>query len=89
VKHSLWAVVLVGPLLLGGASLAASSSSECRDAKSDARTAALDLASTAGRLRRCAEAMDFSDDCDSEFRRVKGAHEDYEEAVQEVDSECD
>lgn len=66
-----------------------SGSSECRDARERARSAAEDLASRAGRLKSCAENTDYSDDCSSEFRRVKSAFSDYESAVSEVSSDCD
>ncbi|MDB5955299.1 MAG: putative integron cassette protein [Ramlibacter sp.] len=63
-------------------------SPECRDARSKARSAASELASSSKRLTRCAEAEDFSDECDSEFRRAKRDHDDYERAVSDVGSAC-
>jgi hypothetical protein len=63
-------------------------SSDCRDAKSRAQSAASELASYARRLRNCAEAQDYSDDCSSEFRRTRSAHGDYEDAVSSVNSYC-
>jgi hypothetical protein len=62
--------------------------SECRDAKARAESAASELGDYSRRLRNCAEAQDFSDDCDTEFRRVKDAHSDYESAVSDVTSYC-
>lgn len=62
--------------------------SACRQARSDARNAASELADYARRLRSCAEAANFDDDCDSEFRRVKNSHSDYESAVSSVQSNC-
>lgn len=63
-------------------------SSDCRDARSRARSAASDLASAAGRLKSCAESSDFSNDCSSEARRVKSAQSDYESATSSVGSYC-
>jgi hypothetical protein len=63
-------------------------SPECRQAREEATNAASELADYARKLRSCAEAQDFSDDCDSEFRRVKSAYDDYESAVSSVSSSC-
>jgi hypothetical protein len=63
--------------------------SDCEDAKSSAESAASDLSSYSRRLQRCAEAGDYSDDCSTEFRRVRSAHSDYESAVSEVSSYCE
>ena len=63
-------------------------SSECRDAKSRAGSAASDLANYARRLQNCAEAQDYSDDCSSEFSGARSAHSDYEDAVSSVGSYC-
>ncbi len=63
-------------------------SSECRDAMERAESAAADLADYARRLRDCAEANDFTDDCSSEFYRLKSAHSDYEDAVSAVNGYC-
>lgn len=64
-------------------------SAECRDATSQAESAASELADYARRLRNCAEARDFQDDCSTEFRRVRNAYSDYEDAVSTVASNCD
>lgn len=60
----------------------------CREAQERAESAAQELADYSRKLRNCAESLDFSDDCDTEFRRVRDAHSDYESAVSEVQSEC-
>lgn len=65
-----------------------SKSSECRDALSRAESAASDLSDYARRLRNCADAQNYTDDCHSEFRRVRNAHSDYEDAVSSVSSYC-
>jgi hypothetical protein len=64
------------------------SSSECREARDRARSAAQELADYSRRLRNCAEGEDFSDDCSMEFRRVRDAHSDYESATSDVSSYC-
>jgi len=63
-------------------------SSDCADAKIRADSAASELANYARRLRNCAETQDFSDDCSSEFRRVRNAHSEYESAVSSFGSAC-
>lgn len=63
-------------------------SPQCRDALARAESAASDLADYARRLRNCAEAQDYTDDCSTEFRRVRNAHDDYESAVSDVGSYC-
>lgn len=65
------------------------SSSECREARERARSAAQELADYSRRLRNCAEGEDFSDDCSMEFRRVRSAHSDYESATSDVSSHCE
>jgi hypothetical protein len=64
-------------------------SSDCEDARNDAESAASDLAGYARRLQQCAENEDFSDDCYTEFRRVKSAYDSYESTVSEVSSDCE
>lgn len=63
-------------------------SSECKDALSRAESAASELADYARKLRNCAESQDYTDDCSSEFRRVKNAYSDYEDAISSVNSYC-
>lgn len=63
-------------------------SSDCQDALSRAESSASELADYARRLRSCAESQNYSDDCSSEFRRVKNSYSDYESAVSSVGSYC-
>ena len=63
-------------------------SEECRDAKEQAESYRSDLESYTKRLYRCVEGNDLTDDCYSEFRRVKSAHSDFESAVSNVSSYC-
>ncbi len=62
--------------------------SACREARSNAKNGASDLANYTRRLRSCAEAENYDDDCSSEFRRVKNSQSDYESAVSSVRSNC-
>lgn len=64
-------------------------SEECVKARQHAEAAAAELAHCARRLRNCAESNSFSDDCGSEFRRVRSAHYEYESAVSEVGTHCE
>ena len=64
-------------------------SDECRDAKEQAESYRDDLESYTKRLYRCVDGNDLTDDCYSEFRRVKSAHSDFESAVSDVGSYCD
>jgi uncharacterized protein YgiB involved in biofilm formation len=63
-------------------------SAECQEAQERAESAASELADRARKLRNCAESRDYTDDCSTEFRRVKNAHSDYESAVSEIGSSC-
>lgn len=85
--------LLLGALLTIGCAVSASAqysdtSEECRVSTDQASSTASDLANYSKRLQRCAEAEDFTDDCSSEFRRVKNAHSDYESVVSEVSVYC-
>lgn len=63
-------------------------SPECRNALSLAENAASELSDYSERLRNCAESQEYNDDCSTEFRRVRNAHSDYEDAVSSVSSYC-
>lgn len=63
-------------------------SRECREALERAEEAAQELASSTRALLNCVESEDFEDDCSSEFSRVRSDHDDYEDAVSDVQSYC-
>lgn len=63
-------------------------SRECRDALQRAEDAAQELASSTRSLLDCVESEDFEDDCSSEFTRVRSDHDDYEDAVSDVQIYC-
>ncbi len=75
--------------LSSSASATHADNSDCEDSRDRAESAASDLASYSRRLQRCAENGDYSDDCSTEFRRVRSSHSDYESAVSEVSSYCE
>ena len=62
---------------------------DCAEARDRATSAASDLSDYARRLQRCADYADFSDDCSTEFRRVRYAHSEYESAASDVSMYCD
>lgn len=64
-------------------------SDECKEAKEGAENYRADLEGYVMRLHRCVESNDLTDDCYTEFRRVRSAFSDFESAISEVNSECD
>lgn len=61
-------------------------SDECRENKEQAESYRSDLEGYTRRLLRCIEGNDLSDDCYSEFRRVKSTHDDFESAISNANS---
>jgi hypothetical protein len=61
---------------------------ECRAANERAESAANELADRSRKLRNCAEALDFSQACDDEFRKVKNSHSEYEETISSLRDTC-
>lgn len=82
-------VLAAATLLLSPAASAQYGNNDCYDAKERATSAASDLSDYARRLQRCAESGDISDDCSTEFRRLRNSHSDYESAVSDISSYCD
>ncbi len=62
---------------------------ECKDAREQAESSRSDLEGYINRLYRCVNGNDLTDDCHSEFRRVKSTQGDFESAVSDVGSYCD
>lgn len=81
-------VIAVAQVMRARSTSSDDDSGECQDAKQRAESAASELADYARRLKNCAESGDTSNDCSSEFRRVKNAQYDYESAVSNVSSNC-
>jgi hypothetical protein len=71
---------------LSGATLA--SPSECQEAISQFNSALDDISSTLKRYATCVSNSQGHDDCSSEFRRLKSAQSDLEDAVSKYGSEC-
>jgi hypothetical protein len=61
---------------------------ECRTANERAESAANELADRSRKLRNCAEALDFSQTCDDEFRKVRNSHGEYEETISSLRNTC-
>ena len=80
---------LASLVISGSVSAQYGDSSDCSEARNTAESAAYDLASYSKRLQRCAENGDYSDDCYTEFRRVRSSHNDYQSAISQVSSYCD
>lgn len=81
-------VITMARVVRAGSASSDDGSGECREARERAESAASELADYARRLKSCAESGDTSDDCSTEFRRVKDAQHDYESAVSDVSSNC-
>jgi hypothetical protein len=63
-------------------------SEDCAYARDEAESAASELLDQAQALVYCAEAEDFTDDCNIELTNVQNAGYDYESAVSEFQDEC-
>ena len=63
-------------------------SSECSDAVDSYNSALEEVGYTLKRYARCVENSGGSDDCSSEFRRLKNSQYDFETAVSSYGSEC-
>lgn len=63
-------------------------SPHCKNALKQVSRASERLADASRRLRMCAEARNFNDDCSGEFRRTQNTHSDYDEAVSMVRRQC-
>lgn len=61
---------------------------DCATAKGDIATAEFDIASSLRRYIACFQGNDLSDDCSSEFRRIKNAQAAYEQAISDFGIYC-
>lgn len=64
-------------------------SEDCRDAREQAGSSLEELKEYTENFLRCLTNNDLTDGCDSEFRRVKSSHSDFESSVSNVQGECD
>jgi len=62
---------------------------DCRDAKHEYKQAKDEISDYVRRYVSCVSSSDGHDDCESEFRSLKDSQEEFEEAVQKIESECD
>ena len=64
-------------------------SEDCQDAIAKYNEAISDISSTLRRYTNCVSSSRGHNDCSSEFRRLKAAQSDFEDAVMKYGSECD
>lgn len=69
--------------------VAPSSASDCSDAIDAYNAATAEIDYRLRRYVRCVESSQGSDDCSTEFRRLRSAHSDFESAVSSYRSECE
>lgn len=62
---------------------------DCENAVSNYNSAVSEVDYTSKRYRNCVGSSQGADDCWSEFRRLKSAHDDFETAVNDYKSECE
>jgi hypothetical protein len=62
--------------------------SDCSDARENYRNAVSEVDYALNRYKRCLSYSDGSDDCSTEFRRLKNAQDELESAVSEIGSNC-
>jgi hypothetical protein len=76
---------MLGLCLMGKASAIPS---ECQEAISQYNSALEDISATLRRYASCVSDSRGHDDCSSQFRRLKSAQSDFEDAVSKYGSEC-
>jgi hypothetical protein len=82
-----WLAALV--LVTGAAPYyARAGTDECNEAIGAYNQKASDVSDTLRRYSRCLSGSQGTDDCSSEFRRLKSDQDDFEEAVSNYESEC-
>jgi hypothetical protein len=85
---------ILGIVVLGAAAVLSvlpihAATADCSDATNTYNSAISDVSDTLRRYTRCLSSSNGSDDCSSEFRRLKNAQSDFEAAVSAYQSECD
>jgi hypothetical protein len=61
---------------------------ECQEAISEYNSAVSDISTTLRRYTNCVSSSNGHDDCSSEFRRLRSAQDDFENAVSKYGLEC-
>ena len=79
---------IVASLVLSIAVATPLNASPCSDAVDRYNNVLADVSSYLRRYARCVEASAGKDDCSSEFRRLKSAQSDLEDAVSQISSDC-
>jgi hypothetical protein len=62
--------------------------SDCREAVDAYNSAVTEVVDTIKRYARCIADSNGHDDCSTEFRRLRSAHDDFESAVSSYESDC-
>jgi hypothetical protein len=78
----------VTAMLFSSASYSYASNSECSEAREKWSAARSDIRSKLRRYASCIDGNNGSDDCYSEFRRLKSAQSDFESAISDIRSDC-
>lgn len=81
-------IMIAVALFASSATASAHQPSDCREAMERYSTAHTDASLATSRYARCLRATDASDDCASEFRRVRQAQDELEQAVADLNSYC-
>lgn len=76
-------------LMMASASAASQDNYACQAAIDDYNAAISELSSSLRRYARCVSNSQGQDDCFSEFRRLRSAHDDFESAVSDYRLECE
>ncbi len=80
--------ILILSVILGTGTAFANNKEECHEAKDTYGSAIDDVETALKRYADCVQSSQGHDDCESEFRRLKSAQEDFESAVNEIEDEC-
>ena len=84
-RHS----ICMATILVGCLTAAKAIASDCSDARESYSSVLKDLSYELARYSKCLNYSDGTDDCSSEFKRLKNAQGDLESAVSEIASYCE
>jgi hypothetical protein len=88
-SRSLLATILCVTSMLCFARNSYADPEECQDAISEYNSAISDISAALRHYTSCVSDSKGHDDCSSEFRRLKSAQDDFENAVSKYGMECD
>jgi hypothetical protein len=80
--------IICGITFLGFSQTALAGRAECQDAISQYNSAISDISTALRRYTNCVSGSNGQDDCSSEFRRLRSAQSDFEDAVSRYGLEC-